>query len=83
MQVIDCNKYDHIISWTADGLSIVIHKPMSLLETVDGDGDGDALALVPHVISNDEDGGGGGAEGGNTNSSEPKFKSFLRKVSEG
>ncbi len=71
MKVIDCGQYDNIISWSTDGLSFVIHKPMSLIETKDGS------ALVPYVISdNNED-----SEGNST--SGPKFKSFLRKVRDG
>mmetsp|Transcript_26844 Transcript_26844/g.40313 ORF Transcript_26844/g.40313 Transcript_26844/m.40313 type:complete len:509 (+) Transcript_26844:104-1630(+) len=44
MRVVDCDKYNHIISWTSDGQSFVIHKPMSLVEK-------DNCSALPHVIS--------------------------------
>ncbi len=66
MQAIDCDEYNHIISWTPDGKSFVIHKPMTLVENEDG-------SSLPLIISDHKEKKGGGGGG-------PKFKSFLRKV---
>ena len=68
MQLVDCDEFDHIISWTADGGSFVIHKPMTLVERKDG-------SAMPHIISGQKEGHGECDTGGG-----PKFKSFLRKV---
>ena len=69
MRVLDCGQYDHIVSWTVDGLSIVMHKPMCLVEREDG-------SLLPHVVSEHKNGNEEKNNGAGT-----KFKSFLRRVS--